>query len=236
MQVFNAIIARLWLRERVDLVDLVCYALIITGIAISAVFLPKDTISYGVEEVVDLYFDIGGIIFWICGFGLLLTLQMLIFIYLERGGGNSPGGKYMYNYRDADVGIYRTAMAAYPLTLGAWEGMGYVGLKAANSIYDKWSAGDDSQANHPFFYVGMGVSLPIIVWIIIWIRKSYGRFPTTHIFPLELGTLTVTSCMGGLFVYEEHKMASGADLVMIFVGIVLMMVRLTAAARALSWP
>lgn len=52
------------------------------------------------------------------------------------------------------------------------------------------------------------------------------------IFPLELGTLTIVSCTGGLFVYEEYERASGTDLVFIFVGIIAMMVCAAAALHA----
>lgn len=108
-------------------------------------------------------------------------------------------------------------MAAYPVTLGAWEGISYVGLKAANNIYDKWcepyiwlqlatlhvsavllfviwllgwctgprsadvpQSNGDAQTDHWFFYVGLSIAVPLITWIIIWIRKSYERFPTTR--------------------------------------------------------
>lgn len=50
----------------------------LAGIAVSAVFLPKDTVTYGVDDVVDLYFDAGGTAFWICGFGVLLLLQVTL--------------------------------------------------------------------------------------------------------------------------------------------------------------
>lgn len=34
---------------------------------------------------------------------------------------------------------------------------------------------------------------------ITWVRKSYARFPTTQIFPLELGALTIVSVNGAWF-------------------------------------
>eukprot|EP01052_Picozoa_sp_SAG31_P000410 SAG31_NODE_12_length_38498_cov_21.161671_26_plen_207_part_00 len=116
----------------------------------------------------------------------------------------------------------------------------------------------DSQTDHWFFYVGLGIAIPLVTWIIIWIRKSYGRFATTRalswrrpqlsldkidgtllnggactvIFPLELGTLTIVSCMGGLFVYEEYKLASATDMIFIYAGIVSMMIGMVTMAFA----
>jgi hypothetical protein len=73
-----------------------------------------------------------------------------IFCYLERGGSLSHG-RYLYNYSDADQRTYRLAMAAYPATLGALEGLMYLAMKAGQSIYDKWAAGDHTQFEHPMF-------------------------------------------------------------------------------------
>ena len=38
--------------------------------------------------------------------------------------------------------------------------------------------------------------MPMILIIVVWVRKSYRRFPTTQIFPLELGALTIVSVNG----------------------------------------
>ena len=44
----------------------------------------------------------------------------------------------------------------------------------------------------------------MIIIIVVWVRKSYRRFPTTQIFPLELGALTIVSVNGGLIFFEEY--------------------------------
>ena len=54
--IFNAIIARYWLSEKVTWVDLFCYAVIAAGIALAAVCLPKDTNIYGVVPTCALLF------------------------------------------------------------------------------------------------------------------------------------------------------------------------------------
>ncbi len=40
------------------------------------------------------------------------------------------------------------------------------------------------------------ISGPMLFLTITWVRKSYARFPTTQIFPLELGALTIVSVNG----------------------------------------
>ena len=64
----------------------------------------------------------------------------------------------------------------------------------------------------------------------MWVRKCYARFPTTQIFPIELGALTIVSLCGGLFVYEEYRVASWGDLAGIYSGMVLMTVGMVTLA------
>ena len=51
---------------------------------------------------------------------------------------------------------------------------------------------------------GCSTAIPMIIIIVVWVRKSYRRFPTTQIFPLELGALTIVSVNGGLIFFEEY--------------------------------
>lgn len=116
-------------------------------------------------------------------------------------------------------------------------------------MYDRWvTCGDSTQTEHWFFWFGFIIFLPLCGWIVVWIRKCYSRFETCMVFPIELGTLTLVSCemlppppsrtlvtrsaktplfwagSGGLFVYEEFKIASWADLGLIYLGLFLLVV------------
>jgi hypothetical protein len=210
--VFNAIIARLWLKEEVNRVDIAVYTIIIAGLSVAAVWLPKVTTTYNVEQTADFFFDEGGIVFWCVAGSTLVTFHVSIYRMEKK-----------YNdYKAAGKRVYRTAMVLYPSTLGLLEGVAFVGLKAANNIYDLWSAGDTSQKDHWLTWFGIGFALPLGIWVVIWIRKSYGRFPTTQIFPIELGALTLVSSAGGLFVYEEYRVATWGELTMIYLGMSMM--------------
>lgn len=66
-------------------------------------------------------------------------------------------------------------------------GVAYMCLKAANDIFDHISDGRDDQSNHWLFWFGCSLALPMCAVIVMWVRKSYKRFHTTQIFPLELG-------------------------------------------------
>jgi hypothetical protein len=56
--------------------------------------------------------------------------------------------------------------------------------------------GEEYNAEHWLFWFGCSISVPMILIIVVWVRKSYRRFPTTQIFPLELGALTIVSVNG----------------------------------------
>ena len=122
--VFNAGIARLWLKEPLSKVDSVSYLLIIVGIAVAAVYSPKATTILGIREVYELWFDLGGGVFWLISGAAMAGLHVAVYA-LER--------KYATDYRQCSDRVYRAAVVLYPVTLGGLEGLGYVGLKAAVS-------------------------------------------------------------------------------------------------------
>eukprot|EP01051_Picozoa_sp_SAG22_P004495 SAG22_NODE_243_length_14055_cov_3.073015_3_plen_112_part_00 len=84
------------------------------------------------------------------------------------------------------------------------------------------------------FWFGIAVCIPVGVVTIYWVRNSYARFPTTQIFPLELGALTVVSVNGGLIFYGEYKQASSGDLCAIYGGVLLMIGSMCTLAFAKS--
>eukprot|EP01047_Picozoa_sp_COSAG01_P045396 COSAG01_NODE_4178_length_5265_cov_17.430649_5_plen_356_part_00 len=216
--IFNAVVARLWLKEPVMAVDIVCYALIMGGITVDAYYLPDTPRKIDVQVLEELWEQPLGIGFWAVVLFVLISLQVLILVYLERK--HEVDGAYAVNNR----GIYRLAMVSYPVALGIWEGatasppalpssllsspwrlslthsctramamaalhagVAYMCLKAANDIFDHISDGRDDQSNHWLFWFGCSLALPMCAVIVMWVRKSYKRFPTTQIFPLELG-------------------------------------------------
>jgi hypothetical protein len=114
--IFNAVVARLWLKEPVMAVDIVCYALIMGGITVDAYYLPDTPRKIDVQVLEELWEQPLGIGFWAVVLFVLISLQVLILVYLERK--HEVDGEYDKNNR----GIYRLAMVAYPVALGTWEG------------------------------------------------------------------------------------------------------------------
>ena len=177
--VFNALVARVWLKELVQPVDLLCYILIIAGITVDAYYLPDTPNKIDVHVLEALWKEPIGIAFWVVVLSVLLFLQGLILCRLERK--DEVNGGY-----DGQR-VYRLAMISYPVVLGTWEGVAYMCLKAGNDILDHISDGRDDQTEHWLWWLGVSISLPMCIVIVVWVRKSYSRFPTTQIFPLELG-------------------------------------------------
>ena len=119
------------------------------------------------------------------------------------------------------------------MVLGIWEGIAYMCLKSANDLFDRLSMDqtvpENRSTDHWIFWYdstacfsaskttyflrsrtlycrrfGCSTAIPMIIIIVVWVRKSYRRFPTTQIFPLELGALTIVSVNGGLIFFEEY--------------------------------
>ena len=227
--IFNAIVAAVWLKESVGTLDIICYVVIMSGITLSSVYVPKDPAKYTIDECAALFHEVGGIMFWVVTLGTLIFLQVLIWRVLEPKYEQEESG-----YRLATDRVYRTAMCAYPITLGIYEGLAYTMLKAGQDSFARIYAGHTEEMEHWLFWFGLGLCIPIAAVTIMWVRKSYERFPTTQIFPLELGALTVVSVNGGLIFYGEYKQASSADLVLIYAGVVLMIASMVTLAFAKS--
>eukprot|EP01052_Picozoa_sp_SAG31_P014614 SAG31_NODE_915_length_11052_cov_26.254633_8_plen_141_part_00 len=114
--------------------------------------------------------------------------------------------------------------------VGIYEGLAYTMLKAAQDTFALIADGHDEETEHWLFWFGCIICLPIAIVTILWVRKSYARFPTTQIFPLELGALTVVSVNGGLVFYAEYKQATGGELVLIYLGVLLMITAMVLLA------
>ena len=69
--------------------------------------------------------------------------------------------------------VYRTAMCAYPITLGIYEGLAYTMLKAAQDSFARIAEGHGDEAEHWLFWFGCVLCLPIAIVTILWVRKSY---------------------------------------------------------------
>lgn len=221
---FNAFVARVWLKELVQAVDIVCYLLIMAGISLDAVYLPTSPKKIDVVELSRLFREPAGIMFWVVVLSALMGLQLLIWAYLE------PLHQVNSSYKNTPSKIYKLAMTAYPLVLGIWEGIAYMCLKTANDLFDRIGKGEEYNAEHWLFWFGCSISVPMILIIVVWVRKSYRRFPTTQIFPLELGALTIVSVNGGLIFFEEYKGTSAGELLVIYVGVAMMVTAMATLA------
>eukprot|EP00928_Gymnodinium_smaydae_P099077 TRINITY_DN9360_c2_g4_i1.p1 TRINITY_DN9360_c2_g4~~TRINITY_DN9360_c2_g4_i1.p1 ORF type:complete len:404 (-),score=49.39 TRINITY_DN9360_c2_g4_i1:403-1614(-) len=213
---FNAFVARLWLKEEVSHIDFVCYVLIIIGITIDSYYLPDSPTQIDVQELSRLWHQGIGIFFFIVVLSVLVVLTILILAWLERKHETAEGYDPRHKF------VYKLAMVSYPVVLGICEGVAYMCLKAGNDLFSHLAAGRQDQLEHWLFWFGCGISLPMILFILMWVHKAYARFPTTQIFPLELGALTIVSVNGGLLFFEEYKGCEPHELGLIYAGVALM--------------
>jgi len=105
----------------------------------------------------------------------------------------------------------------YPSALGATEATGALVLKAVNSLFytsvseeeEGEVTEDDEGSNLGLWVVLYGVGAVLFVGIVIWLRLTYRRFEIPVAFPVEFGTLTLASVVGGFMVFQDHRAVEG---------------------------
>jgi len=76
-----------------------------------------------------------------------------------------------------------------------------------------------SQLCHSTFWLVVLAWALISVLVIFWLRKGLERLPASRLLPVEYGTVTATSVLGGLMLYQEATTVSVFNLAMMGVGI-----------------
>lgn len=58
------------------------------------------------------------------------------------------------------------------------------------------------------FYLVAGVWLALSIVVIWWLRKGLLNLDASRLLPVEYGTVTSTSVLGGLVLFQESKAAA----------------------------
>ena len=109
---------------------------------------------------------------------------------------------------------------AYPLVLGIIETLVQVDQKAASSMLFLTLEGQNQLCSSTFWgTVGILVILCLLqVW---WLRKGVANLPVTRLLPIEYGTVSSTSIIAALVIYQERQYVSNTHILFMMVGIVL---------------
>ena len=112
------------------------------------------------------------------------------------------------------------AYISFPVVLSTYETTAQLYLKAASSMILVGAAGEDDngvsttarhQISTPVFVATCVLGLVCTVQSALWLRTCYRRFDTATMFPIEYGTLTMSTNLGGMLVFEEHTQMEGTD-------------------------
>ena len=77
-------------------------------------------------------------------------------------------------------------------------------MKGGSSMLALTAVGD-SQLCFAFFWVVLLAWALLSLAAIYWLRKGLVHLPASRLLPIEYGTVTTTSVLGGLVVYQAHK-------------------------------
>ena len=72
-------------------------------------------------------------------------------------------------------------------------------------------AGDNQACDAVFWVTALGV-LGFSLLVIWWLRKGLSQLPASRLLPVEYGTVTSTSIVGGLVIYQERFDVTNFDM------------------------
>jgi len=88
--------------------------------------------------------------------------------------------------------------------VGGLETLVQMCMKGGSSMLALTAVGD-SQLCFAFFWVVLLAWALLSLAAIYWLRKGLVHLPASRLLPIEYGTVTTTSVLGGLVVYQAHK-------------------------------
>lgn len=122
---------------------------------------------------------------------------------------------------------------AYPLILGILETLVQMCMKGGSSMMLLTIEGQ-SQLCHFMFWLLVVLWLLLSIAVIWWLRKGLLNLEASRLLPVEYGTVTSTSVIGGLVLYKEHRWVSAKDQALMMIGIALIVLGCALVGRRKS--
>jgi drug/metabolite transporter (DMT)-like permease len=129
------------------------------------------------------------------------------------GGGNAATNKESW--------LSQTMPFAYPVVLGSLETLVQMFQKGASSMLYLTLTEGRSQLCHGAFWVLWLLLAVVSVLVIWWLRKGLSHLEASRLLPIEYGTVTSTSIIGGLVIYQEYRFVATHNLINMMGGIIL---------------
>ena len=93
-----------------------------------------------------------------------------------------------------------------------------------------------SQLCHATFWVVLLAWALLSLSVIWWLRKGLERLEASRLLPVEYGTVTATSVLGGLVLYQEARYVGALNLALMGVGILLICCGCALVGRRKTMP
>lgn len=236
--VANATCARLMLGDKVSMLAIPGYALVLFGSILFSVTVTSPVCHFDGDELVRVMTTNAAAGYWgaiaaIMAWGMFFAYRFEKKYPLEENNDETKS-KADYqanpeaaldNFQDENtVGPVEIppmtrllARFLYPSALGATEAAGALILKAINSLFTTIATDDpegeaveDQDNGNLSLWIGLfGVGIFIFIGIVMWLRLTYTRFEITGAFPVEFGFLTFASVVGGFTVFQDYKFVNG---------------------------
>jgi len=152
----------------------------------------------------------------------LATMEVAVVLAPEAiaGEGTTEEGKEGKKAKEAVPWLEAMMPFCYPVVIGTLETLVQMCMKGGSSmLYLTLFPPYKSQLCHATFWLVILAWALISVLVIFWLRKGLERLPASRLLPVEYGTVTATSVLGGLMLYQEATTVSVFNLAMMGVGI-----------------
>jgi drug/metabolite transporter (DMT)-like permease len=229
--IFNAVLARYLLGERLSQSGSLGLAIILCGVATLGFFGPTESAAYNASDIGKLFGALSGYGFLIAMLSVLTLLAAAIWEFevhypsshLAREGNLGPSGDGGAHGEKVPRHLALIMLVLYPSMLGLCETLVQISLKAISCML-LVSARGESQLAKPMFWgalVFLCVSMLLTVW---WLGRVYERYATTDGLPIEYGVVTLFSVLAGLIVFQELKFTDETDEMIMAGGICMILV------------
>lgn len=146
------------------------------------------------------------------------------------GGGASGGGARGGAAEDPSSTLTQLMPFAYPIILGTLETLVQMCMKGISSM-TLLSLDGDSQLCHPTYWTMVVMLCVFSIAVIWWLRKGLSHLAASRLLPVEYGTVTSTSILGGLIIYQERRFVGMLNLWMMALGICLILLGCALVGR-----
>ena len=231
--VMNAILSKVVMGEAIDRPGAAGYGLIMLGIGVSAVGLPKATAAFSADDMVRLALQPAAVVYLSVMLAIIAGLSVFVYRF-ERDypllpatvaaaeGSPTSGQSPASTPRGGAEGIpdrsLLLAHVSFPIVLSSYETIAQLCIKGASSMMLVSTTEHGNQMGEPVFFVVVALGLGTTLQAVVWLRKTYSRFDTTTTLPIEYASLTISTNFGGILWFEEHKQLGAQDWVLVLVG------------------